>query len=159
MFSMRSNVSFSVLNYVKFIIGTYSQADILSRMFSCLSKWLEFGISIIQVECLFDYLFQSLNNENLFDDASDCIIVLFTSPDALKYWIFFSAMNQWFSLLVFNRYPLIYSRLLPYVLQLETVLDAALISKDKVKNETKRSSWTISNFIGFKRKKPNAWRN
>jgi hypothetical protein len=53
-------------------------------MFSCLSKWLEFGISIIKVESLFDYLFNSLNNESIFDDASDCIVVLFTSPDALK---------------------------------------------------------------------------
>lgn len=53
-------------------------------MFSCLSKWLEFGISIIKIEMLFDYLFNSLNDGNIFDDASDCIIVLFTSPDALK---------------------------------------------------------------------------
>lgn len=85
-------------------------------MFSCLSKWLEFGISIIKIEMLFDYLFNSLNNENIFDDASDCIIVLFTSPDALKY-------------------PSTFSRLLPYVLQLETILDQALIMGDKEKAE------------------------
>ncbi|CAF4396504.1 unnamed protein product, partial [Adineta steineri] len=74
----------TVLTYIQFIIATYNQADILGKMFSCLSKWLEFGISIIKVESLFDYLFNSLNNESIFDDASDCIIVLFTSPDALK---------------------------------------------------------------------------
>lgn len=73
-----------MLNYLQFIISTYNQADILGKMFSCLAKWLEFGISIIKVESLFDYLFNSLNNETIFDDASDCIIVLFTSPDALK---------------------------------------------------------------------------
>jgi len=73
-----------VLTYIQFIIATYNQADILGKMFSCLSKWLEFGISIIKVESLFDYLFNSLNNESIFDDASDCIIVLFSSPDALK---------------------------------------------------------------------------
>ena len=53
-------------------------------MFSCLFKWLEFGISITKIELLFDYLFNSLDNVNTFDDASDCIIVLFSSPDALK---------------------------------------------------------------------------
>ncbi len=73
-----------VLTYIQFIIASYNQSDILGKMFSCLSKWLEFGISIIKIEILFDYLFNSLNNENIFDDASDCIIVLFTSPDALK---------------------------------------------------------------------------
>lgn len=76
--------SLLVLTYIQFIIATYHQTDILGKMFSCLSKWLEFGISIIKVETMFDYLFQSLNNESIFDHASDCIIVLFSSPDALK---------------------------------------------------------------------------
>lgn len=62
----------------------YTQPDVLGKMFSCLSKWLEFGIPIVKIESLFDYLFNSLHNESIFDDASNCIIVLFTSPDALK---------------------------------------------------------------------------
>ncbi|CAF3408118.1 unnamed protein product [Rotaria sp. Silwood1] len=106
----------TVLNYIQFIISTYNQPDILGKMFSCLSKWLEFGTSIVKVESLFDYLFNSLNNENIFDDASNCIIVLFTSPDALKY-------------------PSIFSRLLPYVLQLESILDQSLMIGDKEKAE------------------------
>ncbi|CAF3932793.1 unnamed protein product [Rotaria sp. Silwood2] len=106
----------TVLSYIQFIISTYNQADILGKMFSCLSKWLEFGISIVKVESLFDYLFNSLNNETIFDDASNCIIVLFTSPDALKY-------------------PSIFSHLLPYVLQLELILDQSLMIGDKEKAE------------------------
>ncbi|CAF0734212.1 unnamed protein product [Adineta ricciae] len=106
----------TVLSYIQFIIATYNQADVLGKMFSCLSKWLEFGISIVKVDSLFDYLFNSLNNESIFDDASDCIIVLFTSPDALKY-------------------PTVFTRLLPYVLQLETILDQALMVGDKEKSE------------------------
>ncbi|CAF4950618.1 unnamed protein product, partial [Rotaria magnacalcarata] len=105
-----------VLNYIQFIISAYNQPDILAKMFSCLSKWLEFGIAIIRVESLFDYLFNSLNNENIFDDASNCIIVLFTSPDVM-------------------RYPAIFSRLLPYVLQLESILDQSLMIGDKEKSE------------------------
>ena len=73
-----------VLNYIQYIIATYNQSDILGKTFSCLYKWLEFGISITKIELLFDYLFNSLDNVNTFDDASDCIIVLFSSPDALK---------------------------------------------------------------------------
>jgi hypothetical protein len=84
LFDFNKISNFLVLTYIQFIIATYNQSDILGKMFSCLSKWLEFGISIIKIEILFDYLFNSLNNENIFDDASDCIIVLFTSPDALK---------------------------------------------------------------------------
>ena len=103
-----------VLSYLQFIISTYNRTDILSKIFSCLSKWLEFGISILKIEILFDYLFNSLNNEYLFDDVSDCLIVIFTSPDALKY-------------------PSTFSRLLPYVLQLETLLDHSLITGNKVK--------------------------
>lgn len=83
-FLLTTSLSFLVLSYIQFIIATYPQADILSRMFSCLSKWLDFGIPVIKVESLFDYLFHSLNNENIFDDASNCIIALFTSPDAIK---------------------------------------------------------------------------
>ncbi len=114
MFDFNKISNFLVLTYIQFIIATYNQSDILGKMFSCLSKWLEFGISIIKIESLFDYLFNSLNNENVFDDVSDCIIVLFTSPDALKY-------------------PSTFSRLLPYVLQLETILNQALMMGDKVK--------------------------
>lgn len=106
----------TVLSYIQFIIATYPQAEILARMFSCLSKWLDFGIPVIKVESLFDYLFHSLNNENIFDDASNCIIALFTSPDAIKY-------------------PTVFSRLLPYILQLESILDQALMSGDKEKAE------------------------
>lgn len=85
----------------------------IKKIFSCLSKWLEFGISILKIESLFDYLFNSLNNEKLFKEVSDCLIVIFTSPDALKY-------------------PSTFSRLLPYVLQLETLLDQSLATRDKV---------------------------
>jgi hypothetical protein len=88
----------------------------VNKIFSCLSKWLEFGISILEIEILFDYLFNSLNNPNLFDDASDCLIVIFTSPDALKY-------------------PSTFSRLFPYVLQLEIILDQCLMIGDKVKTD------------------------
>lgn len=56
----------------------------------------------------------SLNHENLFHEVSDCLVVIFTSPDALKY-------------------PATFSRLLPYVLQLEAMLDQCLIADDKVK--------------------------
>jgi hypothetical protein len=103
-----------VLNYLHFIISTYNQTEILSKIYSCLSKWLEFGISILKIESFFDYLFNSLTNEYLFNDVSDCIIVIFTSPDALKF-------------------PTTFSRLLPYVLQLETILDQSLMTGDKVK--------------------------
>lgn len=100
-------------------------------MFSCLSKWLDFGIPVIKVESLFDYLFHSLNNENIFDDASNCIIALFTSPDAIK-WDENSIDDQSIRLILL-RYPTVFSRLLPYILQLESILDQALISGDKVK--------------------------
>jgi hypothetical protein len=103
-----------VLSYLQFIISTYNQTDILNKIFSCLSKWLEFGISILQIETFFDYLFNSLNHENLFHEVSDCLLVIFTSPDALKY-------------------PATFSRLLSYVLQLEAMLDQCLIAGDKVK--------------------------
>ncbi|CAF3591778.1 unnamed protein product [Rotaria sordida] len=106
----------NVLNYLQFIISTYDQTDILSKIFSCLSKWLEFGISILKIEIIFEYLFNSLNNENLFDDVCDCLSVLFTLPDALKY-------------------PSIFSRLLPYVIQFETILDQCLTIGNKEKAE------------------------
>ncbi|UJR22249.1 hypothetical protein I4U23_025310 [Adineta vaga] len=106
----------TVLNYLQYIISTYSQTDILSKVFACLSKWLEFGISILKIELLFDYLFNSLMNENLFNDASECLLVIFTSPDALKY-------------------PTTFSRLLPYVLQLETLLDQCILTGNKEKAE------------------------
>ncbi|CAF4615664.1 unnamed protein product, partial [Rotaria sp. Silwood2] len=106
----------NVLNYLQFIISTYNQIEILSKIFSCLSKWLEFGISILKIEILFEYLFNSLNNEYLFDDACDCLSVLFTSPDALKY-------------------PSTFSHLLPYVIQFETILDQCLTIGNKEKAE------------------------
>ncbi|CAF3368377.1 unnamed protein product, partial [Rotaria socialis] len=106
----------NVLNYLQFIISTYNQTDILSKIFSCLSKWLEFGISILQIEILFEYLFNSLNNENLFEDVCDCLTVLFTSPDALKY-------------------PSTFSRLFPYILQFEIILDQCLTAGNKEKAE------------------------
>lgn len=90
----------------------------LNPIFSCLSKWLEFGISILQIEPFFDYLFNSLHNEKLFSEVSDCLIVIFTSPDALKY-------------------PSTFSRLLPRVLQLETILDQPLTTRDRVESITK----------------------
>jgi hypothetical protein len=61
-----------VLSYLQFVISSYNQTDILNKIFSCLSKWLEFGISILQIESFFDYLFNSLNHENLFHEVSDC---------------------------------------------------------------------------------------
>jgi hypothetical protein len=85
----------------------------INKIFCCLSKWIEFGISILKIEPFFDYLFNSLNNQKLFNEVSDCLIVIFTSPDALKY-------------------PSTFSRLLPYVVQLETLLDQSLTMKDKV---------------------------
>ncbi|CAF3539923.1 unnamed protein product [Adineta steineri] len=106
----------TVLDYLQFIISTFNQVDILSKIFSCLSKWLEFGISILKIEIFFQYLFTSLNNEYLFDDVCQCLIVIFTSPDALKY-------------------PTTFSRLLPYVLQLETLLDQYLTIENKEKVE------------------------
>ncbi|CAF3635011.1 unnamed protein product [Rotaria socialis] len=106
----------NVLNYLQFIISTYNQTDILGKIFSCLSKWLEFGISILQIEILFEYLFNSLNNENLFEDVCDCLTVLFTSPDALKY-------------------PSTFSRLFPYILQFEIILDQCLTAGNKEKAE------------------------
>ncbi|CAF4102505.1 unnamed protein product [Rotaria sp. Silwood2] len=106
----------NVLNYLQFIISTYNQIDILSKIFSCLSKWLEFGVSILKIEILFEYLFNSLNNDNLFDDVYNCLSVLFTSPDALKY-------------------PSTFSRLLPYVIQFETILDQCLTIGNKKKTE------------------------
>ncbi|CAF3613583.1 unnamed protein product [Rotaria sp. Silwood1] len=102
----------NVLNYLQFIISTYNQIDILNKIFSCLSKWLEFGISILKIEIFFEYLFNSLNNENLFDDVCDCLSVLFISPDALKY-------------------PSTFSRLLPYVIQFETIIDQCLTTGNK----------------------------
>ncbi|CAF1103848.1 unnamed protein product [Rotaria sp. Silwood1] len=106
----------NVLNYLQFIISTYNQIDILNKIFSCLSKWLEFGISILKIEIFFEYLFNSLNNENLFDDVCDCLSVLFISPDALKY-------------------PSTFSRLLPYVIQFETIIDQCLTTGNKEKAE------------------------
>ncbi|CAF1253446.1 unnamed protein product [Adineta steineri] len=106
----------TVLDYLQFIISTFNQVDILSKIFSCLSKWLEFGISILKIEIFFQYLFTSLNNQYLFDDVCQCLTVIFTSPDALKY-------------------PSTFSRLLPYVLQLETLLDQYLTIENKEKVE------------------------
>lgn len=45
-----------------------------------------------------------MTNEHYFNGVSDCLIAIFSSPDALKY-------------------PSTFSRLLPYVLQLESILD------------------------------------
>ncbi|CAF0748655.1 unnamed protein product [Adineta ricciae] len=107
----------TVLNYLQFIISSYSQPEILSKVFTCLAKWLEFGISVLKVEPFFDYLFNSLMNENLFNDVSECLSVIFTSPDALKY-------------------PTTFARLLPYVLQLETLLDQCITVGNKEKAES-----------------------
>ncbi|CAF4358607.1 unnamed protein product, partial [Adineta steineri] len=67
-------------------------------------------------EIFVQYLFTSLNNQYLFDDVCQCLTVIFTSPDALKY-------------------PSTFSRLLPYVLQLETLLDQYLTIENKEKVE------------------------
>lgn len=55
--------------------------------------------------------------------------------------------NHWFV-----RYPTVFTRLLPYVLQLETILDQALMVGDKVKL---RSVTAISDFSVNQRKKRN----
>ncbi|CAF0722801.1 unnamed protein product [Didymodactylos carnosus] len=107
----------TVLSYIQYIISNFNHVDVLCKMFDCLSKWLEFGIPILKFETMFDYLFNALNSVQLFDDACECIIVLFTSPDALKY-------------------PATFTGLLPYVLSLETLLDHALSSGDKEKCES-----------------------
>ena len=107
-----------VLNYLQFIISTSHPIEIINQIFVCLSKWLEFGISILQIEPFFDYLFTSLHNEKNFSEVSDCLIVIFTSPDALKY-------------------PSTFARLLPYVLQLESLLDPCLTMKDKAESITR----------------------
>ncbi|CAF4461741.1 unnamed protein product, partial [Adineta steineri] len=75
----------TVLDYLQFIISTFNQVDILSKIFSCLSKWLEFGISILKIEIFFQYLFTSLNNQYLFDDACQFLTVIFKTPYALEY--------------------------------------------------------------------------
>jgi hypothetical protein len=102
-----------VFDYLQFIISNYNQIEMINKIFSCLSKWIEFGISILKIEPFFDYLFNSLNNQKLFNEVSDCLIVIFTSPDALKY-------------------PSTFSRLLPYVVQFETLLDQSLTTRYKI---------------------------
>ncbi|CAF1247363.1 unnamed protein product, partial [Didymodactylos carnosus] len=76
-----------------------------------------FGIPILKFETMFDYLFNALNSVQLFDNACECVIVLFNSPDALKY-------------------PTTFTHLLPYVLSLETLLDHAIACGDKKKCES-----------------------
>lgn len=107
-----------VLNYLQFIISNCQSIEIINQIFICLSKWLEFGISILQIESFFDYLFTSLQNEKLFSEVSECLIVIFTSPDALKY-------------------PSTFARLLPNILQLETFLDQCLTMKDQAESITR----------------------
>ena len=59
-----------------------------------------------------------MHNEKFFSEVSDCLIVLFTAPDALKY-------------------PSTFTRLLSYVLQLEPLLDQCLTMKDKAESLTR----------------------
>ncbi|KAJ8305632.1 hypothetical protein KUTeg_016177 [Tegillarca granosa] len=95
-----------VLELLKELMNPNSPADVYDHSLRCFSSWVEFGVPLMEGEPVIVQVFNSLHNEALFDTAVDTLVNVFSHPDA-------------------HRFPYTIQKLLPHVLQLQTMFQKA----------------------------------